>query len=269
MPAKTRDEVAPAPRTSLRMSGYTRSMAAMTVSLPEPPRQPLEHPVSVVVKARAGNKSAQLVQSKPVKVGRKTRMVPMCIGSVSAGANLDTGVGLRFNPGYGLDSLDAADRQKVQAWLATAASGDAVAGAKVTLADLAGKLDELLRLAQASAATPVATADNTVAAPAPVMAASISPAASEMAAFVEGALDRLEGALAAAVSDLTRQVNAAKTAGATLTNQRHAQAEPAGKTSLDLLQARANYLRGTVLPQFEQSCKALGLMVSRTGRNGD
>lgn len=74
--------------------------------------------------------------------------------------------GLRLNSGNAPDSLDEADRRKVQTWQATATTG---AGDVVTIAGLAGKQDELVWLAQAAAAARVASAAGATVAPAPVV----------------------------------------------------------------------------------------------------
>ena len=197
----------------------------------------------VIVKARAGNMSAQLIRSifKP-RAGRK---LLVSIGSVAHGANPATGVGVTMKKPFTLADLDDVDRAKVADWLQR--SGKQNAAAKPTVATLEAKLDRLLALAGGSMV--------------PSPSQSVAGAA---AATVGGdALTKLEQAVDAAGTYITAQLDELAAAGVELSNKSHTKLEPHNANNrLDVLQARANALRFDVLPRFQRACQASGLMKS-------
>ena len=210
----------------------------------------------VIIKPRAGNRSAQLVRSAYSK--RLKRSIPVQIGKVSlvSGIQLEEG-----------EVLTEQDMAKVQRWL------DEANGARstVTLDTIDAKLTQLLvglgGAGGAGGAGAAGAAGPAVAPIAPVVAAQVTPVAAQ--AEAESALAGLDAALAAAMRELTDRVTALKSAGVRLSNQRHVGTTPAGTNALDQAQARANFIRIEVLPRFQETCKALGLMVTKMSRTGE
>lgn len=198
---------------------------------------------SILVKPRAGNRSAQLVMSVFNK--RVNRKLPVSVGSVRQGANLLTGEGFTFKRGYSLQSLTEEDRAKIERWLSTAGKPDST---RPTLGTVSAKLDRMLELLTR------APAQGACAAPPPTPPASAAaPAAGDPFVGFERAFDEMLAALAARVEEL-------KQSGVRLTRKSHTLSTPlAPGNALDELQAWTNRFRKELVPRFRDTCQALGL----------
>lgn len=199
---------------------------------------------SILVKPRAGNRSAQLVMSVFNK--RVNRKLPVSVGSVRQGANLQTGEGFTFKRGYSLQSLTDEDRAKIATWLATAGKSDAE---RPTLGTVSAKLDrvlELLTRASAQGACP----------PPPP---TISPASADAPAAGNPLLE-FERAFDEALAALAARVEAQKQRGVKLSRKSHTLSTPLNPgNALDELQAWTNRFRNEFVPRFRETCQALGL----------
>lgn len=204
---------------------------------------------SVIVKPRAGNRSAQLVMSVMNK--RVNRRLPTSIGSVRHGASLETGEGFTFKKGFSLEGLTKEDRAKIAAWLATSGKPDV---AKPTLGTVSEKLDRVLDLLSRA---PTRNVSET-AAPVSDVAESGQP----------HAMDRLERTFEDALAELATQVEALKQAGVKLSKKTHTLSVPhTAGNQLDELQAWTNRFRNELVPKFQRTCQALGLW--KLGSSGD
>lgn len=210
--------------------------------------QSAKQPV-VTVKPRAGNKSAGIIRS--IQLARVKRKFPISIGSVDCTASLETGEGIRMNPPYTLADLTVEDRQKIADWLTQANS--ATPKVRPGFSSLNAKLDRVLELMlehPSRQSEPVGI---------------IGPA-SEVTTNINGALDRLEQAIADALSEVRTLYTQHAAAGIKLTNVGHAQTTPKNPANaMDQLQARVNYLRFETLLQFQKGCQRIGIIKKGAG----
>ena len=204
----------------------------------------------VIVKPRAGNKSAGLVRS--IQSARIKRRVPKSIGSVSRNANLETGDGITMNKPYTFEDLNEDDRKKIADWLLKANA--TTPKERPGFASLDAKLERVLTLL-----TSGVTHDqlqSTIKAP---------PAAPHVAAPTT-ALDRLELAIEEAVAEVSALYDQYSAAGVRPTNVGHAQTTPKNSANLmDQLQARVNHLRFETLLQFQKGCQRTGIIKKGAG----
>lgn len=199
---------------------------------------------SILVKPRAGNRSAQLVMSVFNK--RVNRKLPVSIGSVRQGADLQTGEGFTFKRGYSLQSLTDEDRAKVAAWLATAGKPDTE---RPTLGTVSAKLDRVLELLSRAAPQHCCSP---VPPPNPPAGAAAPPAGEPLLDF-ERAFDE-------ALATLAARVEEQKQRGVKLTRKSHTLSTPASPgNALDELQAWTNRFRNEFVPRFRETCQTLGL----------
>lgn len=83
----------------------------------------------------------------------------------------------------------------------------------------------------------------------------------------QAALELVESIIRDAAGEVMATAKQLTLAGLRLTSQRsQLTAAPTGANALDVLQARANYVRRELLPAFEAACKEAGLMVKKAAQ---
>jgi hypothetical protein len=205
---------------------------------------------AVIVKPRAGNKSAQLVRSLPS--ARIKRKVPTAIGSVRFDANLNTGEGISMKKPHTLEDLTEVDRKKIAAWLAKAKSDKP--SERPGFASLDAKLERLLALVATGA--PLGQGDASIVTQ-PSTASSTSP---------QSALDRLELAIEEAVAEVRANYERLRAAGVKPTNVGHHLPTPKNPTNpMDQLQARVNRIRSETVLLFQKGCQNVGIIKKSAG----